>query len=43
MSKNIKVEIVRRLVEKGKIFEAEVACFDWGFSKKLTTQLLGGK
>lgn len=43
MSKALKVEIVRRLVKRGKIFEAEVACDDWGLSRDLIKQLQGEK
>lgn len=29
MSKKEKIEVIKRLIRKGKRFAAEVACFDW--------------
>lgn len=34
MSKKEKIEVIRRLIERGEKFAAEVACFDWNIDIK---------
>lgn len=41
MSLQHRVEVIRRLVEKGEIFSAEVACDDWGISKNVISKFMG--
>lgn len=43
MDKKSVVEIVKRMVLKGNIFEAEVVCDDWGISRTIISEILKGE
>lgn len=43
MDYSLKIQVIKRLVCKGDIPSAEIACNDWGIDTSIIKRLQGGK
>lgn len=43
MDYSLKIQVIKRLVSKGDIPSAEIACNDWGINTNIISLLQGGE
>lgn len=41
MSKKKKLEVIKRLIARGEVFSAKLACMDWHISEKEFEKMVG--